>query len=140
MPLAVGLAFALSAVTGSTVSPSTIQPPPQAQTVQEYVAEYFADAPVMVAIARCESRFRQFDNEGNVLKNSLGSSAVGVFQIMSSLHDKPADKMELDITTLEGNVAYARQLYEEKGTTPWNSSKGCWGKTQAAKAELALNK
>ncbi len=139
MPFAVGLALALSAVTGNTVSASTIQtPPPQAQTVQEFVTSYFTDIPVMVDIARCESRFRQFDKQGNVLKNSTGSSAVGVFQIMSSVHAGIADKMEVDINTLDGNVVYARQLYQDQGTAPWNSSKACWGKSKAAQA-LAVN-
>ena len=139
MPFAVGFALAFSAVTGSPAPATPVQPPVQAQTVQEYVAEYFADVPIMAEIARCESRFRQFEKDGSVLKNSQGSSAVGVFQIMSSLHKGSADKMSLDITTLEGNAAYARQLYEEKGTVPWNSSKGCWSKSKVAQT-LAIAK
>ena len=102
---------------------------PQAQTVEEYVHKYFADVPVMTKIARCESQFRQYGKDGQVLKNPK-SSAIGVFQIMSSIHREDADsKLGLDITTLEGNAVYARHLYEQKGTQPWNASKACWGKS-----------
>ena len=116
---------------------------PVAQSVEEYVREYFADEPVMIEIARCESRFRQFDKNGQVLKNGEGSSAVGIFQIMSSIHDSYADKLGIDIYTMQGNAAYARYLYDTQGTKPWEAdlkSKGCWGKTEVAKTYLALNK
>lgn len=108
---------------------------PQAQTVKEYVQEYFDDLPVMVSIAECESHFTQFDKNGNVLKNSQGSSAVGIFQIMTSVHDETADKLGLDINTIQGNSAYARFLYNKLGTGPWNSSKACWGKAASKLAK-----
>lgn len=112
----------------------------EAQTVEEYVREYFADAPVMVAIAKCESQFRQYDKDGNILKNPT-SSAIGVFQIMASIHQESADAdLGLDITNVQGNAGYARHLYEKQGTVPWNASKACWGKTEAGKAHLALAK
>jgi hypothetical protein len=116
---------------------------PQVQTVKEYVNEYFADEPILAAIAQCESQMRQFGANGQVLKNPH-STAVGVFQIMSSIHGSLADdKLGLDINTLQGNAAYARYLYEKEGTRPWNSSKACWSKSQAYKdsqAALAINK
>src|ERR1700733_9568602 len=112
MPFAAGLALALSAVvTPVSATPAAPAPMPQAQSVQQYVESYFAAEPVMIAIAQCESNFRQFNKNGEVLKNSEGSSAVGVFQIMSSVHDSTADTMGLDLETLEGNVAYAQHLY-----------------------------
>jgi len=130
MPFAAGLALALSAVvtpvSGAATAPASM---PQAQSVQQYVESYFAAEPAMIAIARCESNFRQFDKNGEVLKNSEGSSAVGVFQIMSSVHDTTADNLGLDLDTLEGNVAYAQHLYEDKGTAPWAASAGCWSKS-----------
>jgi len=119
---------------------------PQAQTVEQYVRSYFADEPILAEIASCESQFRQYGKDGQVVRNP-NSSAVGVFQIMSSIHSSFADeKLGLDISTLQGNVAYARYLYDKEGTKPWNSSKACWSKSQAykdiqsAQPELALNK
>jgi hypothetical protein len=82
--------------------------------------------PVLREIARCESGFRQFDANGNPLKNP-GSSATGVFQIMYSLHHKAAKKRGWDIRTTKGNLAYAKHLYNTEGTAPWNASKHCWG-------------
>ena len=138
MSLTLGITLALSAVLGTTTMPvAQPQAMPQAQTVQQYVQTYFADAPVMIAIAQCESRFTQLDKDGTVLKNPH-SSAVGVFQIMASIHATSADEnLGMNIYTLQGNAAYARYLYENQGTTPWNDSKACWGKTAAAKAAAA---
>lgn len=143
MPLAsfaLAVSLALSGQTAIEPQPAPVMP--VAQTVEEYVRDYFADEPVMIEIARCESRFRQFDSEGHILKNAAGSSAVGIFQIMSSIHDPVADKLGIDIYTMRGNAEYARYLYENSGTKPWEAdlkSKSCWGKTNAAKS-LALNR
>lgn len=135
MPV-IGLALAFSAlvtngpvpvVDASTTQSVTI---PASQSVEEYVREYFKDEPVMIDIARCESRFRQFDSAGKVLKNP-NSSAMGAFQIMASIHAGSANKnLGLNIYTLQGNAAYARYLYDNYGTSPWNASKACWGKSQ----------
>ncbi len=115
-------------------------PMPEVQTVEEYVREYYADTPVLAEIAKCESRMRQFDNDGNILKNP-NSTAVGIMQIMSSIHDPFADKLGIDIYTVQGNLAYAKFLYEEKGTAPWNASKACWGKKAPKDAQLvAVNR
>lgn len=138
MSLTLGITLALSAVLGgSSAQAVASQAMPQAQTVQQYVQTYFADEPVMIAIAQCESRFTQLDKDGTVVKNPH-SSAVGVFQIMASIHATSADdNLGLNIYTLQGNAAYARYLYENQGTAPWNDSKSCWGKSAAAKAEKA---
>jgi len=98
--------------------------------IEALVREYFSDAPVMVQIARCESGFRQFNGNGVVLKNPT-SSAKGIFQIMESLHTRTAANLGHDILTIEGNLGYARHLYEKEGTRPWNASKHCWGNTLA---------
>lgn len=140
MPV-IGLALAFAALvpTGpvATGEASTTQSVtmPASHSIEEYVREYFKDAPVMIDIARCESRFRQLDSAGRVLKNPT-SSAMGTFQIMASLHAKPAqDNLGLNIYSLEGNAAYARYLYERNGTRDWNASKHCWGKSQIVAAK-----
>lgn len=139
MQLTATFALALSAAFGVNQGAAVAlqAPMPQVQTVDEYVREYFKDVPVLAEIAKCESQMRQFDKNGNVIKNP-NSSAIGIMQIMSSIHSDPADKLGIDIYTVEGNLAYARYLYDEKGTQPWNASKACWGKKQAA--SVAVNK
>lgn len=136
MPVPViGLALAFQALVPTASTSATLVATPAAvvmplhQSVEEYVREQFKDAPIMIDIARCESRFRQYDSKGAVLKNPT-SSAMGVFQVMASIHANAAKtNLGLDIYSLEGNVDYARYLYERQGTTPWNDSKGCWGKS-----------
>lgn len=137
MHLTVGFGLAVSAILGSFENTQiVVQPFAPAQTVEEYVRDYFVDVPVMAAIAKCESGFTHV-KDGKILKNST-SSAMGVFQIMESIHAKHAQKnLGLDITSIEGNAAYARYLYEKEGTKPWNASKACWGKTQEAKDHFA---
>ncbi len=107
---------------------------------EEYIRQYFKDIPIMIQIAKCESTFRQLDNQGNVIKNK-NSSATGVLQIMASIHTPDAEELGLDIKTLEGNAAFARDLYERQGTKPWNASKACWGKyVKDSSNEIAINK
>lgn len=97
-----------------------------AVSVEHTVRAYYAGIPVLVRIADCESQFRQYDQNGKPFYNEKGSSAVGVMQIMSSIHRAQATKMGMDILTLEGNLAYAQYLYREEGTSPWDASKSCW--------------
>ncbi|MES2006771.1 MAG: hypothetical protein V4436_01540 [Patescibacteria group bacterium] len=152
MPFGATIALAVSLALGGAPSQANSMPTTtlagfsQSQTVEQYVREYFADEPIMAEIASCESQFRQFGKDGKIIKNPT-SSAVGLFQIMSSIHSTFADdKLGLDIYSLQGNAAYARYLFDRQGTTPWDSSKPCWGKSKAykelvvanAKTELAL--
>ena len=88
---------------------------------------YYRDIPILVEVARCESHFRQYDATGVVLKNNQGSSALGVMQIMASYHEQAAKELGWSIRDLEGNLAYARWLYEREGLRPWEASRYCWG-------------
>ncbi len=97
-------------------------------SVERQVREAFAGTPVMVKIAECESGFRQYDERGVPLRNKH-SSATGVFQVMFSLHYATADKLGFKLETTQGNIGYAKHLYNTKSTNPWNASKHCWGKT-----------
>jgi hypothetical protein len=96
-------------------------------SVEQYVREYFKDIPVLAEIARCESRFRQFDKNGDILRGKVNDRDIGVMQINEYYHLDSAEKDNINLYTLEGNVVYARKLYEKFGTDPWNSSKACWG-------------
>ena len=137
MPLrtTVAVALALSAaLSGSPTPTQSATLAPKAQTVKGYVQSYFADEPIMVAIAGCESHFRQYDQNGNTYRGEVNNQDVGVMQINEHYHLDNAKKLGYDIYTLDGNAAYAKYLYEKESTAPWNSSSACWNK---AKNELA---
>ena len=108
---------------------------------ESYVREYFKDIPIMIQIARCESTFRQLDRDGEIHRGRVNNEDVGVMQINEHYHLETSENKNYNIYTLEGNTAYARDLYERQGTKPWSSSKPCWGKYLHSNEnkELALN-
>lgn len=98
--------------------------------VAEKVNEYFADIPIMAKVAYCESTHRQYNTNGTVLRGKVDNADVGVMQINERYHKKTADKAGYDLHTIEGNMAFARALYNEQGVQPWSASRPCWGKYQ----------
>ena len=57
------------------------------QTASETtVRDYFSDIPVMIEIARCESNFRQFTENGDVVRGGSGGGMVGMFQFFEACH------------------------------------------------------
>jgi hypothetical protein len=107
------------------------------ENVARYVKDYFHDIPVMNKIAKCESRDRQIDKNGNIVRGRKNTYDIGVMQINELYHAETAKKMGLDLYSIEGNVRYARYLYEKFGTKPWASSAPCWdGLTDAQIAAL----
>lgn len=101
--------------------------------VEKRVREYFADIPVMIGMCGCESEFRQYREDGTLLVSrwinpktkQRGSTAAGVCQITYKNHYKNwAKSPKTDITTLEGNLAYARWLYQQNGTSDWSECGG----------------
>jgi hypothetical protein len=93
--------------------------------VEARVRAYFSDIPIMAEIARCESGFHMYDEYGNPLYGGTGGM-VGVFQEAAAIHNDTAKELGLNINTLEGNLAYARYLYENQGLAPWYASSKCW--------------
>lgn len=130
-------AFA-AAVEGGEVSISRYRNPNDG--LEQQVRSYFEDIPVMIEIARCESEFKHYHTDGTVRKNMQGSSATGVMQIMASIHRRVAANLGFDIDTPEGNMQYARYLYEKNGTWPWFASKYCWNAPKAAARTKALER
>ncbi len=111
--------------------------------VKQKVKEYFADTPLLSEIASCESRFNQFGKDGSIYRGEINPADVGVMQINEYYHLQTSKKLGLDIHTLEGNMAYARYLYEREGSVPWNSSSYCWRKYESISSkggQLALAK
>ncbi len=101
----------------TTVSSTTLTP----AEIEAKVRAAFADTPVMIEIARCESKFRQFTDAGNVFYGGAGGGMVGIFQFYESIHKATAATLGYDLATVDGNIAYAKHLYKEQGVTPWQS-------------------
>ena len=97
------------------------------KTTEEIIAEHFADTPILKKIAFCESRYRQFNEDGTVLRGVVNPKDVGVMQINEKYHLEASKKLGYDIYTLEGNIDYAKDLYSKQGSRPWVHSSHCWG-------------
>lgn len=127
------LSDALAQASTGTQATSTIQTiveaPKKPKTVEEMVNEAFKNDPIMTKVAWCESRNRQFEKDGTtVFRGKVNNDDVGVMQINTYYHLETSKKLGMDIMTTEGNIAYGKYLFKREGTTPWNSSKPCWGK------------
>ena len=103
-------------------------PAGSAKTVEMSVREYFKDVPILAEIAKCESEFKHVGGNGEIIKGKVNRGDLGVMQINRYYHEKDASKLGLDLKTLRGNMAFARNLYDKYGTSPWQSSSGCWEK------------
>jgi hypothetical protein len=137
------VSFAAPSVTTSQQVVSITESPILAntpQSLEEYVHTYFKDDPVLAEIARCESRYRHLNKSGEILRGEVNALDIGVMQINTHYHEETADELGINLHTLEGNLSYARYLYEKQGTKPWKSSKPCWGHTTEAIAVAFASK
>ncbi len=141
MNLAVGLVMFVVASNTTSIPEviATSTPVEEAQSslklsksTEAIVKEYFKDEPILIDIARCESRFTHFNKDGEVQRGKVNNKDVGVMQINEHYHLNTALKMGIDIHTIEGNLKYARYLYEKKGSQPWSASAPCWSKVTIA--------
>ena len=107
------------------------------KSVENYLRQKYADTPILVDVARCESTFSQFDKDGNVVRGKANRDDVGVMQINEKYHSDTAKKLGYDLHTIEGNTTYAKHLYEEQGLAPWKYSSKCWGATNR---DLTINR
>lgn len=114
-----------SAQATTTVASSfTVQNDPR--VIEAYLRTEYADSSILVDIARCESNYRQFDQDGMIVRGRVDPADIGIMQINERYQGATAKKLGMDIYTVEGNVAYARHLYEEQGLKPWKASSKCW--------------
>ena len=111
----------LSADTANTLSQNP-------ETLSAYVDEYYADTPILAKIAWCESRMRQWGKDGKIFRGSVNKSDIGIMQVNVAYHEDKATDIGINLYTLVGNLAYAKDLYKREGTKPWASSQACWGK------------
>lgn len=101
---------------------------PRPKTIEEKIVQELGEE--FVAIGYCESSLRQFNENGEVLISH--SSDKGVLQI-NQIHWETAEKMGIDLDTVDGNIAYAKYLKERNGKNDWYQSAHCW------KPLLAMN-
>lgn len=98
------------------------------KNVKRYIEDRFANTPILISIARCESQNRQYDKNGKVLRGIQNNLDVGVMQINEKYHLEESKRLGFNIYTIEGNTAYAKYLYDKQGAKPWMSSSPCWAK------------
>lgn len=111
--------------TTATTTSSLIKTPAE---MEAYLKSEYADTPILVDIARCESSFKQFRDDGKVVRGKIDRDDIGVMQINERYHGDTAEKLGMDIHTTEGNIAYAKYLYDKFGSQPWSASSKCWSK------------
>ena len=93
----------------------------------QLISQVFGDdAPIALNIARCESTYRQYDDGGAVLRGKVNPEDLGIFQVNAKYHRQEALQLGYDINTLQGNVMFAKHLYDKNGTNDWTASKDCW--------------
>lgn len=59
---------------------------------------------------------QHYDSDGSVLRGRVDNDDTGACQINLRYHKASADRMNIDLTTEEGNKKYAQHLYSEQGT------------------------
>ena len=93
----------------------------------------FKEDPILLDIALCESSLRHYNADGEVLRGKINSADIGLMQINEKYHAEKAFELGFDLETPEGNMQYAKWLYDKEGGQPWISSSKCWRETIAQK-------
>jgi len=114
----------------------------QATSINSYfeqrVREVFKDAPAMIDVAYCESTMRHYvGSTTEVLRGREVREDVGGFQINEKYHLETATKMGLNIYEPDGNIAYAKYLYEKNGLRDWSASHNCMNRRAKLRHELS---
>ena len=93
--------------------------------------------PLLKKLCSCESWWspngepRQFREDGSILwgqdKNGkIVKRDVGACQIATNYWLKTSQELGYNIFTYEGNIGFAKWLYDREGSRPWNASRACW--------------
>lgn len=93
-------------------------------SIDEKVALVFPDAPIMLKIAYCESGNGCHGPIIDPTAKNPSSTASGVFQILKGTWK--AYGCTGDVFNEDDNIACARKIYDDSGTTPWDASRGGW--------------
>lgn len=124
-----------SAPTVGTVDTTEMYSAPPELTVPELIEkvsrDYNLDPRSTLAIAKCESQFRHYSKNGEVLRGQVNPRDVGVFQINEDYHLEKSRELGFDIYTPTGNIEYAVWLMSAYGRAPWVWSRNCWSRTMS---------
>ena len=104
--------------------------------IQKKVEETFGKDHILVHIAQCESNFTHWNANGRIYRGEVNPQDIGVMQINTYYHGREARRLGYNLKSLDGNMAYAKYLYDHEGTKPWNSSAYCWRKHQSMFSRL----
>lgn len=88
------------------------------------INEVFGENSIMHRVAYCESRIRQFDANGEVLKGITGD--LGLFQLAPQYWLEESIKLNYDVHTTRGNALMASYILKTQGINAWLASKTCW--------------
>lgn len=83
--------------------------------------------PILERIAWCESKGRQYDRHGNVLRG-VNKNDFGKYQINAAVWGEKAERLGYDIMIEEGNEAMAMAIWREYNVEPWSASRHCWAR------------
>ena len=97
-------------------------------STEDIVIQYYKEDPILAKVAFCESTYTHYLDDGSVIRGLVDNRDVGVMQINTYYHGDTAERMGHDLETLEGNMAYAKNLYDRQGLQPWSASSKCWSK------------
>lgn len=97
-------------------------------TVKSHIEAVFGANSPMVQVAQCESGLTQFDAPNHVLRGRITPADIGLFQVNAEYHADQAKKLGINLYSLDGNIQYAKYLYNKNGLRDWNASKSCWKK------------
>lgn len=127
---ALSLAVLVSSLATTTYDYSVLNAPISPEVIVNEVSVikevWGEDSHIGLAIAQCESGIKQKIN-GVIVSNPVTADR-GTFQINVEYHGDTARKMDLNIYTIEGNVLYAKYLFDKNGTRDWRASEHCWSK------------
>tara|TARA_Y100000310_G_scaffold344555_1_gene457950 strand:+ start:6778 stop:7182 length:405 start_codon:yes stop_codon:yes gene_type:complete len=118
------LSISLTATQGGSLVPMSIIPIATAEAPTS--ADSFAGYSTLRKICTCESGLNHFDKNGDVLRGVINKSDIGICQINEYYHSKEISALDIDIYTEEGNISFAKHLYDRQGSAPWIWSKSCW--------------
>lgn len=77
-------------------------------------------------VAWCESNLKHYEKDGSVKRGKIDPRDVGLFQVNERYHLARAKRLGLNLSQLEGNIKYAKILYDENGWQDWEASRYCW--------------
>lgn len=96
-------------------------------TIKQLIEREFGKDSVMVRVAWCESKHRQFNKKGTVLRGEQNPQDVGIFQINEYWNLAEAQRLGHNIYSVDGNIEHAKYMFKRYGTKPWSWSQWCWG-------------